>query len=80
MGRIKTVPIKRITHELIKLHPGSFTDNYEANKAVVNKMIIVQSKKLRNSVAGYLTRLVKKSKEPRKVYPGIKENLEEYYK
>ncbi len=29
MGRIKTVPIKRITHELIKLHRDRFTDNYE---------------------------------------------------
>ncbi|MEK6949575.1 MAG: hypothetical protein AABX34_05095 [Nanoarchaeota archaeon] len=39
-------------------------------------MILVHSKKLRNAVAGYLTRLVKKSKEPRKVYTGTKENLE----
>ena len=63
MGRIKTTLIKRVTHELMKLHGKEFTDNFEKNKEIVNKLVNVPSKKLRNIIAGYATRLVKKSKE-----------------
>ena len=60
MGRIKTVLIKRKTRELLKMHGDKFTPDFEKNKEVVSKMISTQSKKLRNIIAGYVTRLVKK--------------------
>ena len=60
MGRIKTSFVKRKTHELMKLHGDSFTTDFNENKKVTSKSIKVQSKKLRNIVAGYMTRLKKK--------------------
>lgn len=63
MGRIKTTQIKRVAHKLIELHGKEFTDNFEENKIIVSKFVNVYSKKLRNIVAGYITRLVKKQKE-----------------
>lgn len=63
MGRIKTTQVKRITHELIKLHGSEFTDNFEENQQIVNRFISTPSKRLRNKIAGYVTKLVKKGKK-----------------
>lgn len=40
-----------------------FTTDYEKNKIVVDDLLDISSKKLRNSIAGYVTRLVKTSKD-----------------
>ena len=82
MGRIKTLPIKRMTHKLMELHGNEFTDTYEKNKEIVNKLVSTPSKKLRNAIAGYITRLVKKSKEPKKLYSSSdsSEDIEKFYK
>ena len=37
----------------------NFTKNFEENKAIVRNYVDVSSKKLRNTIAGYVTRLVK---------------------
>lgn len=67
MGRIKTAQIKRVTHELMKLHGNEFTDNFETNQDIVNKLISTSSKILRNKIAGYVTKLVKKGKKTEEV-------------
>ncbi len=61
MGRIKTQLIKRISNELIKEHRVEFKDSFEDNKAIVGKLTDVESKKLRNGIAGYITRLLKEA-------------------
>lgn len=62
MGRIKTTQIKRITFELIKKHKDVFTENFEENKKVLSRLLVNDSKKIRNSIAGYITRLMKNKK------------------
>ena len=79
MGRIKTLQIKRISHELMRLHADKFTDSYKQNKNIVNNLVSTPSKKLRNIITGYVTRLVKQSKEPKKTYMP-QENIESFYK
>lgn len=59
MGRIKTQLVKRTTLQLLSRHPEKFSEDFVANKEFVNKLLNVHSSKLRNTVAGYLTRLVK---------------------
>lgn len=59
MGRIKTKLIKRITEELFSKHRDVFGTDFEKNKELVSKYTTVESKKLRNIIAGYVTRLVK---------------------
>ncbi len=63
MGRIKTAQIKRITHELMNLHGGEFSDNFEENQQILCRLISTPSKRLRNKIAGYVTKLVKKGKK-----------------
>jgi small subunit ribosomal protein S17e len=57
MGRIKTTFVKRRTKELLKMHGDKFTTTFDENKTLVDKYVKVESKKLRNIVAGYMTRL-----------------------
>jgi small subunit ribosomal protein S17e len=59
MGRIKTRLVKAITHSMLEEHKDSFGTNYEENKAKVTEFVSVKSKKLRNIIAGYATRIVK---------------------
>lgn len=59
MGRIKTRLVKAITHSLLEEHRDSFSTNYEENKVKVAELVSVKSKKLRNIIAGYVTRMVK---------------------
>ena len=63
MGRIKTTLIKRTTNELLEKHREELTDDFEKNKAAVEKLLTVESKKMRNVIAGYATKLVKAEKK-----------------
>lgn len=57
MGRIKTQLIKRIGEELFSKHKDDLKDNFIQNKQIVEQVTDIKSKKLRNIVAGYITRL-----------------------
>lgn len=59
MGRIKTKDIKSAGYELIRLHPDTFTTDFEENKKLINSMQLTTQKKIRNKLAGYLTRCIK---------------------
>lgn len=59
MGRVKSLAIKRTTRKLLAEYPDLFTTDFEKNKQILNK-ILETNKKNRNSIAGYLVRLVKK--------------------
>ena len=63
MGRIKTRAIKRVTHEIIEKHRERFNEDFENNKKVIDEVAEVQSKKIRNKIAGYLTRLIRNGYE-----------------
>jgi len=59
MGRIRTTLIKRTGERLLKTHPEAFNTDFDYNKKEVEKFAEIYSKKLRNVIAGYITKLVK---------------------
>lgn len=59
MGRIKTKLIKSLTLQLMEKHGDKFTTEYSTNKDRLADVTEMRSKKLRNTIAGYLTRLKK---------------------
>ncbi len=59
MGRIKTTFVKTIGKNLFEKHADDFFDDFTKNKEVVNKLIEMKSKKLKNIVTGYVTSLKK---------------------
>ena len=60
MGKIKTKLIKRSAEELMK-KDIEFSENFEKNKEILGDTM--PSKKIRNQVAGYLSRLKKNEKK-----------------
>ncbi|HLC73985.1 MAG TPA: 30S ribosomal protein S17e [Candidatus Nanoarchaeia archaeon] len=62
MGRIKTILVKRTAIEIFTKNTGVVQTDFESNKKIADTYADIPSKKLRNNVAGYLTRL-KRQKE-----------------
>lgn len=62
MGRIKTSKNKAAGEEIYDKHKSKFKPDFEANKQVINKIAEIPSKKTRNIIAGYVTKLVKQEK------------------
>jgi len=60
MGRVKTRNIKKIGEELLEQHPDEFTEDFGQNKKKVDEYTTVQSKSLRNKIAGYIVALKKR--------------------
>ena len=56
MGKIKTKLIKRTSEKLLE-EDIDFSEDFEKNKKVLNG--VSPSKKVRNQIAGYITRLKK---------------------
>jgi len=63
MGRIKTTLIKRNVKELVVRYPDRLSEDFNDNKKMVTDTTEVNSKKLRNVMAGYLTRIKRQKKE-----------------
>lgn len=57
MGKVRTDTVKRISRELIRRYPARFAGDFESDKQAVNELVVTQSKRLRNRIAGYVTRL-----------------------
>jgi len=59
LGKVRTEIVKRVSLELVDKYPRSFTTDFEQNKQFLNEIGLGVSKKLRNRIAGYITRIVK---------------------
>jgi len=79
MGRIKTKLVKRVTKQLVAEHKEEFSEDYNKNKEVLKKYIIVKSPKIRNVIAGYTTRLIKQSKENKQRRRINAEDISKFY-
>ena len=59
MGKVRTEMVKRISIELVDRYERSFTTEFEQNKQFLKEIGLDVSKKLRNKIAGYVTRIMK---------------------
>ena len=50
--------VKKIARELVRRYPDKFTLDFENNKKLVESLTKVSSTRLRNRIAGYITRLL----------------------
>jgi len=53
---VRTEQIKRTAKELIRRFPDKFSNNFEKNKHAVNSLVTGGTPKVRNQIAGYITR------------------------
>lgn len=56
MGNIRPGYIKSLAHQLLEEHGDAFTLDFGQNKENVTKYTTVESKVIRNRVAGYIVR------------------------
>ena len=52
--------IKRLSFEVLNDHKSKFGEDFVENKKALNQVSIIRSKGLKNKVAGYITRFIKK--------------------
>ena len=57
LGKVRTDTVKRTSREVLRRFPERFTGDFESDKLAVNDLVSTQSKRLRNRIAGYVTRL-----------------------
>ena len=67
MGRIRTKYIKRISKEMLENHKEKFSADFKNNKKALDDLADIQSKQLRNKIAGCIVHLVNTSKDTSEV-------------
>jgi len=58
LGKVRPDRVKRVARELVERFPEKFTVDFESNKELVESLTNISSTKLRNRIAGYITRLL----------------------
>ena len=52
--------IKRLSYEVLDEHKSKFGEDFADNKKALDQISIVRSKGLKNEIAGYITKFIKK--------------------
>jgi len=52
--------IKRLSYEVLDGHKSKFGEDFIDNKKALNEISIIRSKGLKNKIAGYITKFIKK--------------------
>ena len=60
---VKTTLVKRTAAKLFKLHKEEFKTDFDHNKSKIEELAELHSTKLRNGIAGLITKLVRKDKQ-----------------
>ncbi|KAI8977368.1 40S ribosomal protein S17-A [Mycotypha africana] len=60
MGRVRTKTVKKASRVLIEKYYPRLTLDFQVNKKILDEVSIIQSKRLRNKIAGFTTHLMKR--------------------
>ena len=60
MGRVRTKTVKRASRAIIEKYYGKLTKDFHVNKRIIDDIAIIQSKRMRNKIAGFTTHLMKR--------------------
>merc|ERR1712010_313642 len=60
MGRVRTKTVKRASRTIIEKYYNRMTLDFDINKRLCDDVAIIQSKRLRNKIAGFATHLMKR--------------------
>ncbi|GKT27451.1 Ribosomal protein S17e like protein [Aduncisulcus paluster] len=75
MARVRTKTIKRAARSLIEKYYTKLSLDFQMNKRVCDEFAVIQSKRMRNKIAGYVTHLMKRIQAG--PVPGISLKLQE---
>ena len=68
--------IKRLSYEVLDEHQSKFGEDFADNKKVLDQVSIIRSKGLKNEVAGYITKFIKKQIREEKVKQAQSSNIQ----
>jgi small subunit ribosomal protein S17e len=57
VGKVRIAAVKKVSRELVSRYPDKFSKNYEENKVALSTLVDARTKRLRNRIVGYVTRL-----------------------
>ncbi|KAF7728446.1 40S ribosomal protein S17 [Apophysomyces ossiformis] len=60
MGRVRTKTVKKASRVVIEKYYPRLTLDFQTNKRILDEVAILQSKRLRNKIAGFTTHLMKR--------------------
>ncbi|HIL49486.1 MAG TPA: 30S ribosomal protein S17e [Candidatus Poseidoniales archaeon] len=60
MGNIRPKFIKSRAVRLLEIYPDRFTDDFDTNKLLVAEYTDVDNNRMRNWIAGYITRYIQR--------------------
>jgi len=79
LGKVRPEQVKKIARELLKRYPNRFSTDFESNKKLLKSAAAIYSPKLRNRIAGYITRLaaISKAAEAEETAETVEQSAEE---
>ncbi len=60
MGRVRTKTIKRASRAIVEKYYSKLTFDFHTNKRIIDDVTVIQTKRIRNKIAGYTTHLMKR--------------------
>lgn len=54
---------RRLSEEIMERHPEAFGPDFAANKKALEELAIIPSKMLRNRMAGYIAKMLKRESD-----------------
>ena len=60
MGRVRTKTVKKSAKVIVEKYYSRLTLDFQVNKKVCDEIAVLPSKRMRNKIAGYVTRLMKR--------------------
>merc|ERR1711933_542546 len=60
MGRVRTKTVKKASRVIIEKYYAKLTLDFQLNKKITEDVAVIQSKRMRNKIAGFVTHLMKR--------------------
>eukprot|EP00484_Ammonia_sp_Unknown_P018881 CAMPEP_0197024884 /NCGR_PEP_ID=MMETSP1384-20130603/5362_1 /TAXON_ID=29189 /ORGANISM="Ammonia sp." /LENGTH=127 /DNA_ID=CAMNT_0042453347 /DNA_START=85 /DNA_END=468 /DNA_ORIENTATION=+ len=77
MGKIRTKTVKKAAKQIVEKYYDRLCLDFQVNKRVCDDVAEIPSKRMRNQIAGYVTRLMKRVERAPKGVKGISLKLQE---
>jgi len=58
LGKVRTDQVKKAARDILTRYSDRFTTNFEENKKAMGSLARVYSPRMKNRIAGYITRLM----------------------